>query len=217
MTELFINQKLNQLLEIDYDYMPENPLDMVDGDGFSFHFEARNLVSDLIDEIFNGNEGAYQAEHDKYRNVNGLFKGLNALAEKRGKLILPITKYEHSQVRYYLGADQDWDSGVTGFVLVDLEQVKIYYSLTGKTEIKEFLENMLDSYTEYANGNVYRAAIYELNSKGEIDDDVDFVGNLLPDDANLEGLFDLGLAGGDLKDWKKATKRVVTSYISVGE
>ena len=27
MTELFINQKLNQLAELDYDQTPENPLD----------------------------------------------------------------------------------------------------------------------------------------------------------------------------------------------
>lgn len=216
MTELFINEKLNQLLELDYDAMPESPLDMMDDDGVQFSIEAGDVITNLVDALFNGDEDAYQVEHDNYTNANGLFKGLSKIAKKQGKLIFPITKYEHSQVEYYLGVDQGWDCGVVGFVLVDLKQFKKNYSVNSNAEIEDFLDRWLKEYTDYANGDIYIAVTYQLNSKREVECELDCLGNLLPDDANLEGVFGLGLLEGCFEDWKKATKKVTTSYISVG-
>lgn len=101
MTELYINQKLNQLVELDFDDMPSNPLEDIDG-SIKFFVESRNAVDDLIDNLFDGDEEAYQAEHNKYNNTSNLFKGLDKVAKKQGMLIYPITKYEHSLVNYYL-------------------------------------------------------------------------------------------------------------------
>lgn len=213
MTELFINKKLNQLLELDYDAMPENPLDMTDEDGVQFFIKNGDVITNLVDTLFNGDEDAYQVEHDKYTNTNDLFKGLSKIAKKQGKLIYPVTKYEHSQVKYYLGVDPGWDSGVVGFVLVDLKQFKKNYSVNSNAEIEDYLDNWLKEYTDYANGDIYLAVTYQLNSKCEVECELDCMGNLFPDDANIESLFVLCLLGGDLKDWKKATKKVTTSYI----
>lgn len=214
MAELFINKKINQLLELDYDSMPENPLDMMDDEGVKFFIDTRDVITNLVDELFGGDEEVYQAEHNKYRNSNGLFKGLGKIAEKQGKLIFPVTKYEHSLVRYYLGADQSWDSGVVGFVLVDLEQFKLNYGNLNKKEIESYLDSWLNDYTSYANGDVYMATTYQLNPKHEIEYEIDCMNNILQDDASLSGIFELGLLEGDLNDWKKATKKITTSYIS---
>ena len=59
MTELYINQKLNQLVELDFDDMPNNPLADVD-DSIKFFIETNNVVNDLINNLFSGNEEAYQ-------------------------------------------------------------------------------------------------------------------------------------------------------------
>ena len=214
MTELYINQKLNQLVELDFDDMPTNPLDDVD-DSIKFFIESRNVVSDLIDNLFDGDEEAYQVEHDKYNNASDLLDGLNKIAKKQGMLIYPITKYEHSLVNYYLGADEGWDCGTVGFVLVDVKQAKENYGFNSKDKIENYLNSLLEAYTDYANGYVYCATTYELNSKGEEEDEIDYYGDIPSDDANIKGLFDLGLLEGELKDWKEAEEQVNTSYIPV--
>ena len=212
MTELYINQKLNQLVKLDFDDMASNPLDDID-DSIKFFIETPNVVNDLIDNLFDGDEEAYQIEHDKYNNASDLFEGLNKIAKKQGMLIYPITKYEHSAVNYYLGADEGWDCGTVGFVLVDVKQAKEYYGFTDKTKIENDLNNVLEAYTDYANGYVYCATTYELNSKGEEEDEIDYYGDIPSDDANIKGLFDLGLLEGELKDWKEAEEQLQTSYI----
>ena len=212
MTELYINQKLNQLVELDFDDMASNPLDDVD-DSIKFFIETPNVVNDLIDNLFDGDEEAYQIEHDKHNSASGLFKGLNKIAKKQGMLIYPITKYEHSAVNYYLGADEGWDCGTVGFVLVDVKQAEEEYGFTYKTKIENDLNSVLEAYTDYANGYVYCVTTYELNSKEEKEDEIDYYGDIPSDDANIKGLFDLGLLEGALKDWKEAEEQVRTSYI----
>ena len=211
MTELYINQKLNQLVKLDFDDMASNPLEDID-DSIKFFIETPNVVNDLIDNLFDGDEEAYQIEHDKHNSASGLFEGLNKIAKKQGMLIYPITKYEHSAVNYYLGADEGWDCGTVGFVLVDVKQAKENYGFTYKTKIENDLKNVLEAYTDYANGYVYCATTYELNSKGEEEDEIDYYGDIPSDDANIKGLFDLGLLEGELKDWKEAEEQLQTSY-----
>lgn len=212
MTELYINQKLNQLVKLDFDDMASNPLEYID-DSIKFFIETDNVINNLIDNLFDGDEEAYQAEHDKYNNASDLFDGLNKIAKKQGMLIYPITKYEHSEVAYELGADEGWDCGTVGFVLVDLKQAKKEYGFNNKTKTENNLNNVLEAYTDYANGYVYCVTTYELNSKGEEEDEIDYYGDIPSDNANIEGLFDLGLLEGELKDWKEAEEQVQTSYI----
>lgn len=212
MIEEFVNQKLNQLVELDYDTMPYNPLDDVE-DSIKFFIETQNVVGDLIESLFDGDEEAYQAEHDKYNNAKGLFAELNKIAENKGMLIYPITKYEHSQVAYYLGTDQDWDSGVVGFVLVDVKQAKQDYGFNSRTRIENYLDGLLNDFTNYSNGDVYCIDTYQLNSKGEKEEMIDSMGSIMLDNTSIESLFDLSLLEGELKDWKEAEEQVRISYI----
>ena len=212
MTELYINQKLNQLVELDFDDMSSNPLEDVD-DSIKFFIESQKVVNDLIDNLFDGNSEAYQAEHDKYNNASDLFAGLNKIAKKQGMLIYPIAKYEHSLVNYYLGTDEGWDCGTVGFVLVDIKQAKENYGFDSKAKIENYLNSVLEAYTDYVNGYVYSAITYELNSKGEEEAELDCYGDIPADNANIKGLFDLSLLDGELKNWKEAEEQVQTSYI----
>lgn len=214
MTELFINQKLNQLVELDYDSIADDPLDYA-YEGFEFFIETEGVVNKLIENLFDGDEDAYQDEHDKYTNTTDLFEGLNKIAKEQGKLIYPVTKYQHSMVKYYLGSDHGWEYSVNGFVLVDVEQAKKGWGLTSKTAIENYLDGQLGAFTNYANGDVYSAIIYHLNSTGEKDEDLDQFGNIQPEQADLEGLFELGFLEGDLKDWKEARENIQTSYQAI--
>lgn len=211
MTELFINQKLNQLAEVDYDQMPENPLDW-QGDEIKYFIETNGVVNDLVDNLFDGDDDAYQEEHDKYTNATNLFEGLKKIAKEQGKLIYPVTEYQHSMVQYYLGSDEGWDSGVNGFVLVDVEQARKNLGFISEKDIVANINNTLEDFTNYANGDVFYVTIYQLNDKGEKDGELDCVGSIILDDANIEGLFDLGLLEGNLKDWQEAKEIIQTSY-----
>ena len=57
MTELYINQKLNQLVKLDFDDMASNPLEDID-DSIKFFIESQNVVNDLIENLFDGDSEA---------------------------------------------------------------------------------------------------------------------------------------------------------------
>lgn len=220
MTELFINQKLNQLAELDYDQMPDNPLDreddsikyFIEGDMTKYFTEPYGVVNDLVDNLFDGDDDAYQEEHDKYTNATDLFEGLNKIAKEQGELIYPVTEYQHSKVRYYLGSDEGWDRGVNGFVLVDVKQAEKNLGLISEGGIVNNINITLKEFTDYANGDVFILNVYQLNDKGEKEEDLDCVGSIILDNANIEGLFNLGFLDGDLKDWQEAKEIIQASY-----
>lgn len=218
MTELYINQNLNQLAELDYDQMPENPLDW-QGDEIKYFIdysiETKNVVNDLVDNLFDGDDDAYQNEHDKYTNATDLFEGLNKIAKEQGELIYPITEYQRSKVRYYLGSDEGWDCGVNGFVLVDVKQAEKNLGFTSEDDIVANINNTLEDFTNYANGDVFLVTFYQLNDKGEKGEELDCAGSIQSKDANIEGLFNLGFLEGNLKDWKEARENIQASYTVV--
>lgn len=211
MTELFINQKLNQLAELDYDQMPDNPLEWQD-DSIKYFIETRDVVNDLVNNLFDGDDEAYQEEHDKYTNATDLFEGLNKIAKEQDKLIYPVAKYEHSMVHYYLGSGEGWDCGVNGFVLVDLSKVKNDLGISSEKDIVNNINITLKEFNNYANGDVFFLTVYQLNDKGEEEEELDCIGSIMLDDVNIEGLFNLGFLDGDLKDWQEAKEIIQTSY-----
>ena len=211
MTELYINQKLNQLAELGYDQFPENPLDW-QGDEIKYFIEADDVENDLVNNLFDGDYDAYQDEHDKYTSATDLFEGLTKIAKEQGKLIYPVEKYEHSLVQYYLGSGQGWDCGVNGFVLVDVEQAKKNLGFISEKDIVANINNTLEDFTNYANGDVYFVAFYQLNDKGEKEEELDCAGSIQSKDANIEGLFNLGFLEGKLEDWQEAQEEIKTSY-----
>lgn len=84
-------------------------------------------------------------------------------------LVLPINRYEHSGVRYYIGSDQGWDVTVCGFYIIckeDIEGIDPKYSSV--EELTKMVEGELTDYNKYCNGEIYH---YELLDKeGEFED-----------------------------------------------
>ena len=204
MDKLFINRKLNQLAELNYSGTSENPLDSVDN-SIKFFIETQSVVDDLIDNLFNDNGEAYRTASLKCNNKNELFEWLNNIAEMRGMLIYPVSKYKYknSQVNYYLGTDEGWNCNTVGFILVDIKQVKHHYGFSSKADIVNILDYLLTSYTDYMNGNVYRVNTYQLNSSEKKEKMIGCFDGILSMDANIEYLLSVDLLDGEFRDWKE--------------
>ena len=126
-------------------------------------------------------EGAYlrQAKKSKENNcsVVGFAYDLCANLDKKGIYALPILKYEHSLVRYYIGDSVDrWDGGVVGFAWRDKKELckeygvkKLSQKLKAKT-IEKVVESELSAYTNFANGEAYG---FELYSREDGEDPID--------------------------------------------
>lgn len=218
----YLNPKTHQLITVDYaEYPNQNPLDndyLTDGgDEAAFKFVINNINcfnvnAELTNDMFDGDPDAYQAEHDQFDNAHDLFVALQKLARQKHQLIYPITKYEHSAVQYYLGADSGWDYSACGYVLVD--QSKNPANNEDET-VKKYLQPILDDVTDYANGYVYDVNLFDLTENNEPDEDdvpemyTDYGHNF--DYDNLDQV----LAGFDLNnksDWHPAKTVVHKSY-----
>ena len=175
----YLNPKTHQLITVDYAEYPnwDDPLDndyLTDGgDEAAFKFvidniNCFNVTEELTNDLFDGDPDAFQVEHDKFNNSHDLFVDLQKIAQQKHQLIYPITKYEHSAVQYYLGADSGWDYSACGYVLVD--QSKNPANDEDET-IKKYLQPILDDVTDYVNGYVYDVNLFDLTENNEPDDD----------------------------------------------
>jgi hypothetical protein len=82
--------------------------------------------------------------------------------------VLPIAKYEHSNVRYYLTdtVPGGFDSCVTGFYFV--RQSRLDDAGVKLANAKEAISQELENYTMWANGEVYMVQIFDED--GELED-----------------------------------------------
>lgn len=97
-----------------------------------------------------------------------------------GYLVEPISKYEHSVVSYSVGVSQEWDVGVVGLAMVNINDIKKEYgasvlSKSLKEKIYSVLEAELETYNMWANGEVYIVSL------------VDFEGNLVESFSGVIG------------------------------
>lgn len=175
---LYLNPKTHQLITVTYaEYDNRDPLTndyLVDGgDEAAFKFVIDNLncfdvTAELTNDLFDGDPDAYQAKHDQFDNAHDLFVALQKLARQKHQLIYPITKYEHSGVQYYLGADSGWDYSVCGYVLVAQSK----NPAQDETEtITKYLQPILADFTDYANGYVYDVNLFNLTANDEPNED----------------------------------------------
>ena len=125
-------------------------------------------------------EGAYNKQMDKSqqnkRNSVGFAYDLCANLDKKGIYALPILKYEHGLVKYYIGDSVDrWDGGVVGFAWRDKKELCKEYGVKKlMPKIKEIInrniEGELKAYTNFANGEAYG---FELYSREDGEDPID--------------------------------------------
>lgn len=125
-------------------------------------------------------EGAYNKQMKKSqqnkRSSVGFAYDLCANLDKKGIYALPILKYEHGLVKYYIGDSVDrWDGGVVGFAWKDKKELCKEYEvkkLMPKTKeiIDRNIEGELKAYTNFANGEAYG---FELYSREDGEDPID--------------------------------------------
>ena len=125
-------------------------------------------------------EGAYNKQMKKSqqnkRSSVGFAYDLCPNLDKKGIYALPILKYEHGLVKYYIGDSVDhWDGGVVGFAWKDKKELCKEYEvkkLMPKTKeiIDRNIEGELKAYTNFANGEAYG---FELYSREDGEDPID--------------------------------------------
>lgn len=101
------------------------------------------------------------------------------LKDYPGAELLPVYRYEHSQVAYstksFVGRAQhaEWDSGRVGFILVPREKMLEEYGTTRCTKAiraktRTYIEGEVETYSQWANGEVYGYIIKDEDGE-EID------------------------------------------------
>ena len=85
--------------------------------------------------------------------------------------VLPVAKYEHGNVQYYLSdtVPNGFDSGICGFYIITAQSWK--ENVGGKytrEKAEKIIAGELEIYTQWCNGEVYSYTFYNLN--GEIVD-----------------------------------------------
>lgn len=114
--------------------------------------------------------------------------------DKKGIYALPILKYEHGLVNYYIGESIDrWDGSIVGFVWKEKKALCEEYNskkLTPKLKeiVNKNIEGSLKAYTNFANGEAYG---FELYSREDGDDPIDSCYGFIGYDSTDELLKDV--------------------------
>ena len=104
--------------------------------------------------------------------------------------IYPVVKYEHGNVSYRRGTQHSFDYSNNGFYIVTDRTAKIVG--TPKKLFEKVIDQELETYTKWANGDVYGYTLYSKD--GEVEDsccgfyDIDDIKENLPDEWTDEDL-----------------------------
>lgn len=133
--------------------------------------DLRKVVGDYVDKALDSSD-----------NMSELFDKVSKYAYREGLLVVPISRYQHSQVRYYTGVDTGFDTGCSGFAFAKIDSFKNGSRFSVKSRNKAFkqLDDILRLYTQFCNGEVYTIVVHDtlndelLDSIGSIYDEDDF-------------------------------------------
>lgn len=200
-----ITLKNGNIIKIVADEDPFNPLE--DEEVYNFYTwhnnyfsitktNAFNKPSDWVDSILG--DGAFDRQKEKSqennRNVVGFAYDICSLLDKKGIWALPILMFEHSMVEYYIGNSIDrWDGSVVGFAWAEKETLYDVYGVKKltksiKEKVKSFVSSSLKTYTDYANGDVYMAVLYNSQEDCDNDDSEDSIcGLYYSNDEDFKG------------------------------
>lgn len=107
--------------------------------------------------------------------------------ERRGYIVLPLSCYDHSAVRIYIGGKCDaWDSGRLGWYIVSKEKVRKEYGVKRISpklleKVKAVLESEVETFNHYINGEVYSFTLKHN------DEEVDSCGGFYDSDDEHNG------------------------------
>lgn len=200
--ERYINNDGDTLLLVN-DEFPLNPMEDWDMLMKYYTWENRYIPMQKGASEFSSPEAWYNSimgedafykqkekSQENNRSAVGFAYDLCANLDKKGIYALPILKYEHGLVKYYIGDSVDrWDGGVVGFAWRDKKELCKEYGVKKlsqklKTEtIEKVVESELKAYTNFANGEAYGFELYSReDGEDVIDSCYDFIGYDSTDD-----------------------------------
>ena len=158
-TEMVTKNKL----EITHDHDTENPRKLADMLGHFVTSERDYFSPDEKDNRY------HEAMVNTGENATSLKNHMELIEEEIGKetirAIFPITRYEHSIIRYIRGNQEGFDYSIAGFYIVEKnEETK---GMTNK-QIENIIDNELETYNAWVNGEVYQYVLY--NDEGDVED-----------------------------------------------
>lgn len=189
-----INLKNGNVIAIEGDEFPTNPLEFEETYNYytwrsHYHSIMENdfeSADEWVDSIVG--DGSYDRQREKSQNNNrdivGFAYDLCSLLDKKGIWALPILTFEHTTISYYIGDSIDrWDGSVVGFVWAEKEALYKEYGVKRltpsiKEKAKSVVSNALELYTDYANGEVYVAFLFDSQEDCDNEDVRDSVGGL---------------------------------------
>lgn len=147
--------------------------------------------------------------HDKYNNNSDFFEDITKRMDKLGYILYPVSKYEHSDVKYFLGIGSGWDIGTIGVIFAEKKKICEWFNVKKVTQkvrekVAQNFESELETYTDYANG--YGVDYVEIEKfSGE---KIESCGGYYKyDHDTIEQCFNLAsqlvFDLGDLSDWEE--------------
>lgn len=123
------------------------------------------LLGDHVNDIY-----------DNHNNTLDFFDELMEYATTKGLMIRPVKCYEHSMISFSQSAlAKGFDESVCGFAVAKLSK-----ELTTK-DLSDEWDQLLNVYTQYANGQIYTVSVFNTL---EDDDIIDSVGGVYKDDID---------------------------------
>lgn len=156
-------------LKIQYDHDVESPRSW-DNLGYFIQYRHYNSPQDrkgVLQSI------VVQSYKEQPRNANEHIEKIKRLCKEQFNenivLIVPISKYEHGNIEYYIGDYKkcSFDSGVCGFYIITKESLKKCYGTKrphNKTLFK-YIEGELEAYNKWVNGEIYYFTLEQIDTR----------------------------------------------------
>lgn len=167
-----INKKTNEAFSLSYDEATESPrwndnlgtLWLFDSASQSDDGNHPQCMGDALVELIG--EQDYQRLIDPdYHRYERLCDQFYRLGYKHGYLLQPVTRYEHTQVRYYRGAGRGFDYAICGVIFAPLKDIRQEYGVKRITKkirqrVMDVFDKELATFTNYENGDVLTLDYY---------------------------------------------------------
>lgn len=152
------------------------------------------LMYDLADEYDSKKtEVLEDLYNDDKLSESDYFKKLKELADKNN-LILPVFLFDHSGVSYSTKDFNDsWDSGQVGYIYTSYETIKSEYGDISEDSInkaKSYMEGEVETYSQWANGDVYGFRLIKVDEDGDEIEEIDSCWGFYGSDPKENGIAD---------------------------
>ena len=135
------------------------------------------LIYDLADSYDSKEaESLEELYNDDKISEAEYFRRLKELADKN-HLILPVYLLEHGDVKYSTEDFNDsWDSGQVGIIYASYDKIKSEYGDTSEESLekaKSHMEGEVETYSQWANGDVYGFRLIKVDEYNEEIEEID--------------------------------------------